>query len=245
VNTTTNRVGIFNANPSHTLHVTGNVVASTMLNAGGSSSLYTLLAQSASSTNREAARVVQNDTVNNPRAMSIVNAGTNYGLKVDHNNAASILDAVNITSAATAGTSLGITAVNTSLSTLKVSNSGAQTSGAVVGAEGTSTSRTAGVFRAEAAGGFCFDGLCTNAAAVGLHLKAAASQSADMVTIKNTGGTPIASVDATGSVRSTVGVGTQHVGAGTPTGGQSGDIRVGTNKLWVNDAGNWKSVAVA
>jgi hypothetical protein len=49
----------------------------------------------------------------------------------------------------------------------------------------------------------------------------------------------------TGTLRNTVGVGTQHVGAATPTGGASGDIRVGTGKIWVNDAGTWKSAAVA
>jgi len=36
-----------------------------------------------------------------------------------------------------------------------------------------------------------------------------------------------------------------HAGASTPSGGQSGEVRVGTGKIWVNDAGTWKSVAVA
>lgn len=38
---------------------------------------------------------------------------------------------------------------------------------------------------------------------------------------------------------------TEHVAAATPTGGASGDIKVGNSKIWVNDAGTWKSVAVA
>lgn len=38
---------------------------------------------------------------------------------------------------------------------------------------------------------------------------------------------------------------TQHLGAGTPTGGVSGDIKVAAGKIWVNDAGTWKSVGVA
>ncbi len=33
--------------------------------------------------------------------------------------------------------------------------------------------------------------------------------------------------------------------SGTPSGGFSGEIRVGNSKIWVNDAGTWKSVAVA
>lgn len=41
------------------------------------------------------------------------------------------------------------------------------------------------------------------------------------------------------------GLGTKHEGAATPTGGTSGEIRIGTGKIWVNDAGTWKSVAVA
>lgn len=37
---------------------------------------------------------------------------------------------------------------------------------------------------------------------------------------------------------------TQHLGAATPTGGASGDIKVGNGKIWVKDAGTWKSAAV-
>lgn len=42
-----------------------------------------------------------------------------------------------------------------------------------------------------------------------------------------------------------LGVGTQHVAGATPTGGTSGEVKVGTGKIWVNDAGTWKSGAVA
>lgn len=45
-------------------------------------------------------------------------------------------------------------------------------------------------------------------------------------------------------VRSSVGIGTAHVGAVVPEGGESGDVKVGTGKIWVNDGGIWKSVAV-
>lgn len=36
-----------------------------------------------------------------------------------------------------------------------------------------------------------------------------------------------------------------HVGSSTPSGGVSGDIAVGTGKLWVNDGGVWKSIALS
>ncbi len=36
-----------------------------------------------------------------------------------------------------------------------------------------------------------------------------------------------------------------HVGARTPSGGYSGEVRVGNDKLWVNDQGVWKSAAVS
>lgn len=48
-----------------------------------------------------------------------------------------------------------------------------------------------------------------------------------------------------GSVATRQGVGTTHEAAGTPSGGYSGEIRLATGKIWVNDAGTWKSVAVA
>jgi len=37
----------------------------------------------------------------------------------------------------------------------------------------------------------------------------------------------------------------QHVAAATPTGGYSGEVRIGTDVIWVNDAGTWKSVAIS
>jgi hypothetical protein len=36
----------------------------------------------------------------------------------------------------------------------------------------------------------------------------------------------------------------QHMAAATPTGGSSGEVRVGNGKIWVNDAGTWKSATV-
>lgn len=38
---------------------------------------------------------------------------------------------------------------------------------------------------------------------------------------------------------------TEHIGSAKPRGGSSGDIKVGSGKLWVNDRGTWKSVRIA
>jgi hypothetical protein len=47
------------------------------------------------------------------------------------------------------------------------------------------------------------------------------------------------------TIYAATGIVTQHMAAATPTGGTSGEVRVGNSKIWVNDAGTWKSVAVA
>ena len=53
-----------------------------------------------------------------------------------------------------------------------------------------------------------------------------------------------ATVNSTGDLRTTGALGAQHVGAATPTGGVSGDIKIGNGKIWVNDAGTWKSALI-
>ncbi len=53
------------------------------------------------------------------------------------------------------------------------------------------------------------------------------------------------SIDESGNCRAVGAVGHQHVGAATPTGGSSGDVKIGNGKIWVNDAGTWKSAAIA
>ncbi len=53
------------------------------------------------------------------------------------------------------------------------------------------------------------------------------------------------STDVDGALRTTKGVNGGHVGSGTPTGGQSGDIKVGNGKIWVNDRNIWKSAPVS
>lgn len=50
---------------------------------------------------------------------------------------------------------------------------------------------------------------------------------------------------ASGEVWAAAGLRTNHVAAATPTGGVTGDIKIGNGKIWVNDAGTWKSVAIA
>lgn len=99
--------------------------------------------------NTEWFRVTQNDTTNNPRAVTIVNTSTNYALKVDH-NATGDWDAVNIVSQVTwAGTTVGINAYNTTLSTVKVVWYWAQTWWAVIAAIWNSASRTTPVITAQ------------------------------------------------------------------------------------------------
>lgn len=104
----------------------------------------------ANNANDEGFRVTQNDTTNNPRAMTIVNAGTGYSLKIDHNGTTGA--AVDLTSAATNNTALGVTGVNTTLSTTKITNSAAQTTGGVLALLGTSSSRTSPVLSIENSG---------------------------------------------------------------------------------------------
>ena len=100
--------------------------------------------------NVQAAIFEQRDVTNNPRAVTIKNHATNYALKIDHLSAASH-DAVGIHCGpkVAAATALGVTASNTKLSTVKVTNDAAQVSGTVVGAIGSNGERTAPVFGAE------------------------------------------------------------------------------------------------
>lgn len=99
--------------------------------------------------NTEWFRVTQNDVTNNPRAVTIVNTGTWYSLKIDH-NATWDWDAVNIVSAVTwAGTAVGINGYNTTLSTVKVVWYWAQTWWAVIAAIWNSASRTTPVITAQ------------------------------------------------------------------------------------------------
>lgn len=96
--------------------------------------------------NTEGLRVTQNDTTNNPRAVTIVNTSSNYALKIDH-NATADGDAVNLSSSVTgSGTAFGVTGVNTALSTVKVTNSAAQATGSVLTLWATNTGKVSDVF---------------------------------------------------------------------------------------------------
>lgn len=85
----------------------------------------------------------------------------------------------------------------------------------------------------------------------GLIFGASAADNHYELTAENLGGTGVAVTDSGarnigvvmdgGAARVRV----QHVAGATPSGGLSGDIAVGTSKVWVNDGGTWKSVAVA
>lgn len=83
------------------------------------------------------------------------------------------------------------------------------------------------------------------AATRGLSILGKAAQTADLQTWEDSTRAVLARVLPTGELASTVALRTKHEGAATPTGGASGDIRIGNGKIWVNDAGTWKSVAVA
>ncbi len=80
---------------------------------------------------------------------------------------------------------------------------------------------------------------------VGLTIKGVSGQTGDLQRWSSSTPTTLANVDSTGAIRSTSAIGTAHVAGATPTGGSSGDIKVGTGKIWANDAGTWKSVAIA
>jgi hypothetical protein len=41
------------------------------------------------------------------------------------------------------------------------------------------------------------------------------------------------------------GLRTKHEAGATPTGGSSGEVRVGTDTVWFQDAGTWKAIAPA
>jgi len=70
-----------------------------------------------------------------------------------------------------------------------------------------------------------------------------ATTSNNISALNDTSGCTNAWLDTSGN--NTLGLQARHVAGATPTGGQSGDIVVGTGKLWANDAGTWKSVAIA
>src|SRR5215470_969902 len=100
--------------------------------------------------NVQAAMFEQRDATNNPRAVTIKNNAVNYALKIDHLPADNH-DAVGIHCGpkVSSATALGVTASNTKLSTVKVTNDAAQVSGTVVGAIGSNAERTAPVFGVE------------------------------------------------------------------------------------------------
>jgi hypothetical protein len=125
--------------------------------------------------------------------IKIVQRENDYALKVDQYGA---FDAVNIASTATDATALGVLAANKTLSTIKVTNTADQDTGAVIAALATSSAREAPVFRAEASGtGASFDALNKSPGAIGLRLKAHSSQTADLIQLKTAAGTVMVGFD--------------------------------------------------
>lgn len=55
------------------------------------------------------------------------------------------------------------------------------------------------------------------------------------------GGSSVASIEKDGTVASVTALRTKHEGTNTPTAGASGDIRVGSLRIWLNDAGTWRT----
>ena len=125
--------------------------------------------------------------------IKIIQRDNGYALKVDQYGQA---DAVNVASTATDATALGIVAANKTLSTVKVTNTADQDAGAVIAALGTNSAREAPVFRAETSGsGASFDALHRSPEAIGLRLKAHASQTGDLVQLKTASGVVMSGFD--------------------------------------------------
>jgi hypothetical protein len=123
----------------------------------------------------------------------IVQRENDYALKVDQYGA---FDAVNIASMATDASALGVVAANKTLSTVKVTNTADQDTGAVIAGVAANSAREAPVFRAETSGtGASFDALNKSPGAIGLRLKAHASQSADLIQLKNAAGVVLTGFD--------------------------------------------------
>lgn len=97
---------------------------------------------------RTALRVDQLNTSSPTDAVKIVNASKSYALKIDQTSDDN--DVVNISGQGQgAYTVLGLGGTNTTLSTMKVTNSAVQVGGAVIFAQGTHPERTSSVFTAE------------------------------------------------------------------------------------------------
>ncbi len=143
--------------------------------------------------NVQAAIFEQRDVTNHPRAVTIKNHATNYALKIDHLASANH-DAVGIHCGpkVASATALGITASNTKLSTVKVTNDAAQTGGTVVGAIGNNAERTAPVFGAEnfsRHGGIGYSHTAMHDGAVGFCSKSASpTQSGDHFQVRSSTG---------------------------------------------------------
>jgi len=97
--------------------------------------------------NAEVARLIQNDTTNNPRALTILQNADNYALKIDHTGN---YDGVNITSTTTGAFSpFSINAQNQTFSTVKVVNTANSTGGSVITAIGSGPTRQSDIFSAQ------------------------------------------------------------------------------------------------
>ena len=85
-------------------------------------------------------------------------------------------------------------------------------------------------------------GTFAGASNTGLAAKSRMQAATHLLDFSDNNGNVVAHIAGSGSVRSSVGIGTKHEAAATPTAGLSGDIRIGTGKVWINDAGTWRYV---
>jgi hypothetical protein len=121
--------------------------------AATTTSSYQILITTPTTSSRVGLRIEQKGTDGVYDAAKIVNDSASYALKIDQSGAGGVHDTVNVVANFTgAHTALGVNAQNTTLSTVKVVNSAAQTGGAVIAALGTDATRSAAIFNAENSG---------------------------------------------------------------------------------------------
>jgi hypothetical protein len=178
--------------------LTGDVVtALARLGSGVASVFHRLTITVGDGENMQAARFEQADVTNHPRAVTIVQRADNYSLKVDHYGNQTALDVSNLGSPEHGV--FNALAVNTVRSTMKVTNSAAQTEGAVIAALGTNPSRVAPVVNADNYGsGPSLNARQFSPNAVGVDVRLHAVQSADAVVVRRDSGPPISGLDRLG-----------------------------------------------
>ena len=154
--THTGQIATINTSLGNTVSVNGsgnaNVPGTFAAGVGAPQTTYLGLFQTTVGGNKPALRVNHNDT-GTQDAFKVVNNSSSYALKVNQLNSTTPHDTVNIVANFPgAHTTVGINSQNTTLSTVKIVQSGVQTGGQIVAALGTDTGRTAAIFGADNSG---------------------------------------------------------------------------------------------